>query len=74
MSNMTLFWVCVYTLSAYALFRAVSRRHGSLVCRELLGHNISTAEGFRQVKEKNLLETRCLHFVNSAAEILKELL
>ncbi|HUT52888.1 MAG TPA: cardiolipin synthase [bacterium] len=28
MSRMTLFWVCVYTLSAYALFRAVSRRHG----------------------------------------------
>ncbi len=23
-----MFWVCVYTLSAYALFRAVSRRHG----------------------------------------------
>ena len=49
-------------------------RHGSIVCRELLGHDISTPEGMEQVSQNNLAATRCPGFVRDAAEILNEIL
>jgi len=62
----------------YALVREFAARfqarNGSLICKELLGYDISTADGVRQVKARNLLETRCAKFVQDAAEILEDLL
>ena len=49
-------------------------RHGSIVCRELLGFDISTPEGMEQVSQNNLAATRCPSFVRDAAEILEEIL
>lgn len=49
-------------------------RNGSAVCRELLGHDISTTEGLELVRQANLRSTRCRNFVRDAAEILDELL
>ena len=49
-------------------------RHGSIVCRKLLGHDISTPEGMEQVSQNNLAATRCPDFVRDAAEILNEIL
>lgn len=46
------------------------RRHGSLVCRELLGCDISTPEGYRIAVEKGLFRTRCVELVHDAAELL----
>jgi C_GCAxxG_C_C family probable redox protein len=54
-----------------ARFRA---RHGSLVCRDLLGCDISTAAGHQSAREQNLFTSRCPPFVRGAAEILEELL
>jgi C_GCAxxG_C_C family probable redox protein len=54
--------------------REFESRHGSIVCRELLGYDISTPEGTQRVHEANLPETRCPHFVRDAALILEELL
>lgn len=45
-----------------------------LLCRELLGVDVSTPEGMSVVREKNLFGTVCPHFVRDAAELLEKLL
>jgi C_GCAxxG_C_C family probable redox protein len=49
-------------------------RNGSLECRELLGHDISTSDGIQIVKEKGLFSTLCPKYVQDAAEILELML
>ncbi len=46
-------------------------RNGSIVCRELLGCDISTPEGMKQAQERNLFQTTCVKMVEAAAEILE---
>ena len=49
------------------------KRNGSLVCRDLLGCDISTAEGMKEAEEQNLFKTICVKMVEDAAEILEEM-
>jgi C_GCAxxG_C_C family probable redox protein len=49
-------------------------RNGSLVCRDLLGCDIGTHEGYEAAKERSLLTTMCPKFVRDAAEVLEEML
>lgn len=49
-------------------------RNKSIVCRQLLGHDLSTVEGRDAVAEKNLFLTVCPKFVDDAGEILEEIL
>ena len=49
-------------------------RNGTLVCRELMGVDVSTPEGFAESKAKNIARTVCPKFVRDAAEILEEML
>jgi len=49
-------------------------RNGSLLCRDLLGCDISTPEGYEAAKENMLVSTTCPKFVREAAEILEEVL
>ncbi|MBM3118156.1 MAG: C_GCAxxG_C_C family protein [Chloroflexi bacterium] len=49
-------------------------QNGSIVCRELLGCDISIPEGRKAFVEKKLRDTRCLKFVRDAAEIVEQLL
>ena len=48
-------------------------RHGSLVCRELLGVDIGTAEGREAAILRGLFKIRCQVFVKDAAEIAAQL-
>jgi hypothetical protein len=50
------------------------KRNGTIVCRELLGHDLRTEQGRDAVAEQNLFMKRCPKFVRDAAEILEELL
>ena len=50
--------------SRCARFRA---RHGSIVCRELLGCDLTSSEGTAHFKENNLLTTVCAVVVRDAA-------
>ncbi len=63
---------------AYALAQefmdAFRERNGTLICRELLRVDVSTPEGMRTVREKDLFRTVCPKFVRDAAEIVEELL
>ena len=49
------------------------RRHGTLVCRELLGCDVSTPEGAAAAREQGLFKTRCVDIVRGAAELLEEI-
>ncbi len=64
--------------AAYARIREFAARfkarNGSLVCRDLLGCDISTPEGHDSAKERNLFATACPKFVRDAAAILEEML
>ena len=53
---------------------AFRERNGSLLCRELLGADVSTPEGMRTVRERDLFRTVCPAFVSSAGQILERLL
>ncbi len=49
-------------------------QNGSVICRELLGYDISTPEGMKISEEKKLFDTICPEFVQSAAKIIKDIL
>ena len=48
-------------------------KHASIVCRDLLGCDISTLDGREKAIQENLFSTRCLGLVTSAAQILIDL-
>jgi C_GCAxxG_C_C family probable redox protein len=52
-------------------FRAAN---GAVDCRDLLGHDMSTAEGRQAIKEAGVTKTLCPGLVQNATEILDELL
>lgn len=49
-------------------------RNGSVICRELLGCDIGTAEGLELTRQMNLRTTRCAGFVRDAGEIIEQIL
>jgi C_GCAxxG_C_C family probable redox protein len=48
--------------------------NGSIVCRELLGCDLSTPDGLKTFVDKKLRDTLCNKFVRDAAEIVEQLL
>ena len=53
--------------------RLFKERHGSILCRKLLGCDIGTPEGMAEAKNKDLFKTICSTLVRDAAEILEGL-
>ena len=53
--------------------RRFESRHGSIVCRNLLGCDIATAEGYQRAQDQKLFSIICPKLVESAATILEEL-
>ena len=49
-------------------------RNGSVVCRELLGYDISTPEGLEAARDKKRFATLCPKYVRDASEIVELLL
>lgn len=47
-------------------------RYKSIKCKEILNCDLSTPEGLKAFKEKNLINTICAKCVRDAAEILEE--
>jgi C_GCAxxG_C_C family probable redox protein len=62
----------------YALVQEFARRfqerHGHLLCRDLLGCDISTPEGRKQASDSGLHDTLCPQLVRDATEIVEALL
>ncbi|GAG84556.1 unnamed protein product [marine sediment metagenome] len=49
-------------------------RRGSIICKDILGCDISTPQGLRTAREEVLFSKVCPEFVRDAAEILEEML
>lgn len=62
-----------YAMSEEYMNRFI-QKNGSVVCRELLGYDLSKPEEKAIIKEKNLFHTLCPEVIRSAVEILDELL
>lgn len=56
------------------LFERFRRRHGSLLCRDLLGCDISTREGAALAKNDARFADLCPLLVESAVDILEDIL
>ena len=62
----------------YRLVRELLQRfeahHGSIVCRDLIGVDLSAPDGHKQGAERGVFENLCPGFVADAAQILEEIL
>jgi C_GCAxxG_C_C family probable redox protein len=59
---------------AQELVTSFKARHNSMVCRELLGYDLSSPEGRKAAHDKGLFDTLCPHLVRDAVEILEQIL
>lgn len=53
---------------------AFSGKYGSCICKEMLGHDLSTQEGMARVMEEGLFARVCCKAVVDACRILQEIL
>ena len=60
---------------AYAIATEFTKRfkerNGSIVCRDLLGYDLTKTEDSACIKEKNLFRTVCPEMIRSAVEVLE---
>ena len=54
--------------------RKFAEQHGSTNCRDLLGCDISTAEGLQQARQDGLFKTRCSQYVRDSVELVQSIL
>ncbi len=57
-----------------ALATDFKTRNGCLTCRELLGAEIGTKEGMKEITEEELVGKRCPGFVKDAANFVEKLI
>ena len=62
-----------YDLAAEFITR-FKERNSTTECRELLGCNVNTREGFKEAKKEKHFTKICPKFVQDAADILEEML
>lgn len=63
----------IYRLSQ-EFMRRFEEKHGTLLCRDLIGCDISTPAGYQAAAEKKVFTTICPTLVHEAAEIVQSLL
>jgi C_GCAxxG_C_C family probable redox protein len=58
----------------YELVREFNQRfkalHGSTICKELIGYDLSTSEGLAEARNKKIFTTVCPDFVSDSVKIL----
>jgi C_GCAxxG_C_C family probable redox protein len=59
---------------AEELVKRFKEVHGSILCRELVGYDISTAEGLQAARESKVFATICPRLVEETATILVTML
>lgn len=52
--------------------RRFQERHGTILCRELIGHDISVPAGLQTAREQNVFKTVCPGLVRDAVELVAE--
>lgn len=59
---------------AREFFRSFRARHGSLLCRELLGVDLSQEGGYERASAEKLFQNVCPSLIRSSIRILEELI
>lgn len=54
-----------------ALMRDVQQQFGSVICKQILGEDISTPEGMDQAIQKNLFHTLCCDCIGGVVQSLE---
>jgi C_GCAxxG_C_C family probable redox protein len=62
----------VYKL-AQKFFKRFEKHHGSVLCRELIGYDLSVPEELEKARRARILEEKCVNFLKEAVETLIEL-
>ena len=63
----------VCNLKTEEYIKTFKEKNGSIICRDLLGCDISTPDGKEKAITENLFSTRCMDMVISAVQILDDL-
>ena len=63
----------VCNLKTEEYIKAFKEKNGSIICRDLLGCDISTPDGNEKAVAENLFKTRCVDMVTDAAQILGDM-
>ncbi len=58
---------------AQRFYRQFERENGSVLCRELIGYNLSNPEEYEKARESKAFEGKCRAFIGNAVKILQEL-
>lgn len=58
---------------AQKFYKQFMRKHGSVLCRELIGYDLSNPKGLEEARRAKVFEEKCANFVRSAVEILLKL-
>lgn len=65
-------------LRAYELarrfYKQFEKQHGSTLCRELIGYDLSNPEELKKARQSKVSEEKCVNFVRTAVENLVELI
>jgi C_GCAxxG_C_C family probable redox protein len=48
--------------------------HGSVICKELIGYDLSTLEGILEARDKKIFTTVCPDFVSDSVKILEDMI
>jgi C_GCAxxG_C_C family probable redox protein len=59
---------------ANELLEKFSAQNKSVLCKDLLGYDISTKEGLKQARESGVMVQKCPALVSSAAKILESII
>ena len=64
-------------LQAYELaqkfYKQFERHHGSVLCRELIGYDLSNPEELEKARKAKVFEEKCVNFVKKTVETLVKL-
>lgn len=58
---------------AQEFYKQFERQHGSVLCRELIGYNLSDPKELEEARKAKVFEEKCANFVKNAVEILLKL-
>ena len=54
-------------------YRQFEKRHGSVLCRELIGYDLSDPEELEKARNAEVFEGKCTGFIRGTVEILRSL-
>ncbi len=58
---------------AQKFFKRFEKQHGSVLCRELIGYDLSVPEELEEARKAKVFEEKCINFVRKTVETLLEL-